>query len=158
MLGTAHLGISPGIDMKALALVILLSTVPVFGHHSLSEYDAARELSLTVVVREFHFVNPHPYLIAEARAGSLSSTWRLELDNRFELVQIGMTASTFTTGEQLLVSGRPGRDQKPILYVRELDRPADGFRYEQLSSSPRIVRPPQNSPRPRSFRLQAEEE
>jgi hypothetical protein len=158
MLGTAPLGISPGLDMKALAFVILLSAVPVYGHHSLSEYDAARELSLTVVVREFHFVNPHPYLIAEARAGSLSSVWRLELDNRFELVQIGMTASTFTPGEQLLVSGRPGRDQKPILYVRELDRPADGFRYEQLSSSPRIVRPPRNSPRPRSFRLQAEEE
>jgi hypothetical protein len=144
MLDTAHLGVSPDIDMKALALVILLSAVPVSGHHSLSEYDAARELSLTVVVQEFHFVNPHPYLIAEARAGSLSSVWRLELDNRFELVQIGMTARTFTSGEQLLVSGRPGRDQKPVLYVRELDRPADGFRYEQLSSSPRIVRPPRS--------------
>jgi hypothetical protein len=51
MLDTAHLGISSGIDMKALALAILLSAAPVFGHHSLSEYDAARELSLTVVVR-----------------------------------------------------------------------------------------------------------
>lgn len=145
MLDTTHLGVSPGIDMKALAFAILLSAVPAYGHHSLSEYDAARELSLTVVVREFHFVNPHPYVIAEARAGSLSSVWRLELDNRFELVQIGMTASTLKPGEQLLVSGRPGRDQKPILYVRELDRPADGFRYEQLSSSPRIVRPPRSA-------------
>ena len=145
MLDSAHLGISRGIDMKAFAFVILLSAGPVFGHHSLSEYDAARELSLTVVVREFHFVNPHPYLIGETKVGSLASVWRLELDNRFELVQIGMTATTFTPGEQLLVSGRPGRDQKPILYVRELDRPADGFRYEQLSSSPRIVRPPRSS-------------
>jgi hypothetical protein len=56
-----------------------------------------------------------------------------------------MTASTLKPGEQLLVSGRPGRDQKAILYVRELDRPADGFRYEQLSSSPRIVRPPRSA-------------
>ena len=90
-------------------------------------------------------MNPHPYLIGETKVASLSSVWRLELDNRFELVQIGMTATTFTPGEQLLVSGRPGRDQKPILYVRELDRPADGFRYEQLSSSPRIVRPPRSA-------------
>ena len=145
MLDTAHLGISSRLDMTTLALAILLSAAPVSGHHSLSEYDAARQLSLTVVVREFHFVNPHPYLIGETKAVSLSSVWRLELDNRFELVQIGMTASTFTPGEQLLVSGRPGRDQKPILYVRELDRPADGFRYEQLSSSPRIVRPPRSA-------------
>ena len=44
MLDTAHLGISPGHDMKILAFVVLLSAAPVYGHHSLSEYDAAREL------------------------------------------------------------------------------------------------------------------
>ena len=125
--------------------MVTIAVAPMAAHHSLSEYDATRQLTLTVVVREFHFVNPHPYLIADAGVGSLSSVWRLELDNRFELVQIGMTAKTCTPGEQLLVSGRPGRDEKPIIYVRELDRPADGFRYEQLSSSPRIVRPPRSA-------------
>jgi hypothetical protein len=135
--------------------MVTIAVAPGAGHHSLTEYEPARQLTLTVVVREFHFVNPHPYLIADVKAGSLSSAWRLELDNRFELVQIGMTSDTLRPGDQLLVSGRPGRDQKPILYVRELDRPADGFRYEQLSSSPRIVRPPRINP-PRSFRLQAE--
>jgi hypothetical protein len=133
--------------MRATAAVMLaaLAVVPIAGHHSLSEYDAARQLTLTVVVREFHFVNPHPYLIVDAKVSSLSSAWRLELDNRFELVRIGMAAKTFAPGDQLLVSGRPGRDQKPILYVRELDRPADGFRYEQPGSSPRIVRPPRGA-------------
>lgn len=140
----------------AVLATLTIAVAPIAGHHSLSEYDASRQLTLTVVVREFHFVNPHPYLIADARVGSLSSAWRLELDNRFELVQIGMTANTISTGDRLLVTGRPGRDQKPILYVRELDRPADGFRYEQLSSSPRIVRPPRINP-PRSFRLLAED-
>jgi hypothetical protein len=156
--------------MRALVIswLVTIAVAPIAGHHSLSEYEAGRQLTLTVVVREFHFVNPHPYLIADARVGSLSSTWRLELDNRFELVQIGMTANTISAGDQLLVTGRPGRDQKPILYVRELDRPADGFRYEQQSSSPRIVRPPRSNPGPgsgsrprsfhlRSFRPQAEE-
>ena len=125
--------------------MLTIAMAPIAAHHSLSEYDATRQLTLTVVVREFHFVNPHPYLIVDAKVGSLSSLWRLELDNRFELVQIGMAANTFAPGEQLLVSGRPGRDQKPILYVRELDRPADGFRYEQQGSSPRIVRPPRSA-------------
>jgi hypothetical protein len=63
------------------------------------------------------------------------------LDNRFELIEIGMHANTFNRGERLLVTGSPGHDQKPILYVRELNRPADGFRYEQVGSTPRIVRP-----------------
>ena len=110
-------------------------------HHSLTEYDAARKLTLNVTVREFRFVNPHPFLLVESRAGSLASTWRLELDNRFELIEIGMNSDTFTPGDRLLVTGSPGHDQKPILYVRELDRPADGFHYEQVGSTPRIGRP-----------------
>ena len=126
---------------RLLPVVMLAAVAPLQAHHSLSEYDVARTLTLNLTVREFQFVNPHPYLVADARTGSLAQEWRLELDNRFELVQIGMTTSTFTRGDRLLVTGSPGHDQKPILYVRELDRPADGFRYEQRGSTPRIVRP-----------------
>jgi len=117
------------------------AAVPVAAHHSLSEYDVSRQLTLNVTVREFRFVNPHPFLLVESRAGTLAAVWRLELDNRFELVEIGMTSNTFVSGDRLLVTGSPGQNQKPILYVRELDRPSDGFRYEQVGTTPRIVRP-----------------
>src|SRR5262245_551751 len=112
---------------------------PVQAHHSLSEYDVSRRLTLNVTVREFRFVNPHPFLLVESGVGSLAAVWRLELDNRVELVEIGMNSNTFTRGDRLLVTGSPGQNQKPILYVRELDRPSDGFRYVQEGSTPRIV-------------------
>ena len=124
-----------------LAFVIVALVTPLRAHHSLSEYDVARKLTLNVTVREFRFVNPHPFLVVESRAGSLAAVWRLELDNRFELVEIGMNANTFTTGDRLLVTGSPGQNEKPILYVRELERPSDGFRYEQVGTTPRIARP-----------------
>lgn len=124
-----------------VAVVIALVNPPLRAHHSLTEYDIARKTTLDAVVREFHFVNPHPYLLVEARAGADPRVWRLELDNRHELVQIGMTADTFVRGDRLVVSGPPGHDQKPILYVRELRRTDDGFRYEQPDSTPRITRP-----------------
>jgi len=129
-----------------LAALAVVAAAPVQAHHSLTEYDVARRITMSVTVREYHFVNPHPYLIAELRTGRLAQDWRLELDNRFELVQIGMSSSTFTRGDTLIVTGSPGHDQKPILYVRELDRPSDGFRYEQQGSTPRIVRPARRSP------------
>lgn len=126
-----------------LVVVFVIAVAPAYGHHSLTEYDISRQLTLDVTVREFQFVNPHPYLVAESRAGSLAQVWRLELDNRFELVQIGMNATTFLRGDRVVVSGSPGHDQKPILYVRALDRPSDGFRYVQEGSTPRIARPAQ---------------
>ena len=126
---------------KVLAIALALTNAPLRAHHSLTEYDIARKITLDAVVREFHFVNPHPYLLVDAGVGGDARVWRLELDNRNELVDIGMTASTFARGDHLVVSGPPGHDQKAILYVRELQRTSDGLRYEQPDSTPRIVKP-----------------
>ena len=123
-----------------LGVITMLAMASVHGHHSLSEYDTARRITLDALVQEFHFVNPHPYLVVYGRRDGVSRVWRLELDNRFELVEIGMTATTFARGDQLVVAGAPGHDDKPVLYVRELDRADDGFRYDQVGNTPRIVR------------------
>ena len=128
--------------------VLLLASLAVQAqaHHSLTEYDGSRTTTFTATVREFHFVNPHPYLFVDARTGPFVTEWRLEMDNRFELVEIGISADTFKRGDEVFVSGAPGRDQKPILYVRALDRPADGLRYEQVGSRPRLARPSRKLP------------
>jgi hypothetical protein len=60
------------------------------------------------------------------------------LDNRWELVAIGMTEETLKPGDRLVLSGSVGRNQPRSLYVMRLDRPADGFWYEQVGMSPRI--------------------
>jgi hypothetical protein len=65
----------------------------------------------------------------------------MEMDNRRELVDIGVTAETLKAGERVVATGSPGRSTAiQSLYIRRLDRPADGFRYEQLGYSPRVTR------------------
>ena len=64
--------------------------------------------------------------------------WKLELDNRRELLDVGVTGETLKAGDRLVVSGSPARAQPRNLYVRRLERPADGFLYEQIGSSPSI--------------------
>jgi hypothetical protein len=49
-----------------------------------------------------------------------------------------MTAETFKPGERVVATGSRNRTQAQSLYVRRLDRPADGFRYEQIGSRPRV--------------------
>ena len=94
---------------------------------------------MTGSVREFQFVNPHPWIGLDVTGdGGRVQTWRLELDNRFELVNVGMRADTFKPGDVVVASGSAGRDGARSLYVRQLDRPADGLRYEQVGPSPRL--------------------
>ena len=113
---------------------------PVYAHHSLSGvYDTGREVRVEGVVTRFQFINPHPFLLVSVETpGEARQEWRMEMDNRFELTQIGMNGETLKPGDHVVAVGSPGRSQSQILYIRRLDRPADGLRYEQVGSSPRI--------------------
>lgn len=129
------MSIRPGIVGVALAL----ASVAAQAHHSIAAvYDSARPQRLEAVVAEFQFVNPHPFLIVTVQAGGAEESWRLEMDNRFELAQVGMTDTTLRPGDRVVVTGSLGRIEPRTLYIRQLDRPADGFRYEQVGSRPRV--------------------
>jgi hypothetical protein len=109
-------------------------------HHSIAAvYDGTRQQRLEGIVAEFQFINPHPFVIVTVDAGE---SWRLEMDNRFELADIGVTSETLKPGDRVVVSGSLGRTEPRTLYIRQLDRPADGFRYEQVGSRPRVSTEP----------------
>ena len=112
-------------------------------HHSIAGvYDTTREVTVEGVVTAFRFVNPHPFLMVDVKDGAQKiQQWRLEVDNRWELAAIGVTADTWKAGDWVVVSGFPGRTQANSVYVRTLDRPVDGLRYEQVGSRPRIRLP-----------------
>lgn len=108
-------------------------------HHSLSDYDFSRQATVDGIVGEFQFVNPHPWLVLDVkdRSGAVLQ-WRLEMDNRHEMSDIGMTKDTLKPGDRLVVSGMPGHTQPRILYIHKLERPADGYGFEQVGSRPRL--------------------
>jgi hypothetical protein len=125
------------------ALAILCSWIPVGAHHSLTgSYDMGREVTLEGVVTAFQFVNPHPFItIAVESSKGAKEQWRGELDNRSELVDIGVTSGTFKSGDRVIIVGNPGHDKAAAVYVKRLDRPADGLKYEQVGTTPKIQIP-----------------
>ena len=111
-------------------------------HHSIAGmYDQSRRVTFDGVIAQFQFVNPHPFVMVDVRdASGAAQSWKAELDNRWELLDVGVTATTFKAGDRIIVSGSPGRDRTPQMYVWRLERPADGFLYEQIGTSPRVSR------------------
>jgi len=133
--------VQPGVRRGGLALLVaIVAGTTLDAHHSISAiYDSRQQVTVTGSVREFQFVNPHPWIGLDVTAeGGRVQAWRLELDNRFELVDVGMRADTLKPGDVVVVTGSAGRDGAHSLYVRQLDRPSDGLRYEQVGSSPRL--------------------
>jgi hypothetical protein len=126
--------------LVSCAVAAALSATAVHAHHSIAGmYDEGRRVTLDGIVVQFHFVNPHPFVIVDVRdAGGNVQSWKLELDNRRELADVGVTGTTLKSGDRLVVTGSPGRAEPRAMYVRRLERPADGFLYEQIGSSPRV--------------------
>ena len=125
--------------LLTLGAAISISGTAAGAHHSLSDYDSSRQATVEGVVAQYQFVNPHPFLVLDVRdrSGAVQQ-WKLEMDNRSELSDIGVTKDTFKAGDRIVVSGSPGHTQPRIMYIRRLDRPADGFGYEQVGTSPQL--------------------
>jgi hypothetical protein len=125
--------------IRACGVLMAISGVVAHAHHSISSvYDSHRRVSIEGVVAQFQLVNPHPFLLVDVAGDGGTKRWRLEMDNRSELVDAGVTAATLKPGDRVEVSGSPGRTQPETLYILRLDRPADGFWYEQVGNSPKI--------------------
>ena len=124
----------------SFAVGVALSVAATHAHHSIAgAYDTKRQVTVEGIVSESHFVNPHPFVRMQVKMDSGSAQqWRLEMDNRSELAEVGMSAESLKPGDRIVVSGNPAGAQAQSLYIRKLDRPADGFRYEQVGASPRI--------------------
>ena len=125
--------------LVSCAAAAALSATAVHAHHSIAGmYDEGRRVTLDGIVVQFHFVNPHPFVMIDVQAASGVQTWKLEMDNRHELVDVGMTGTTLKAGDRLVVTGSVAYKDPRAMYVRSLQRPADGFVYEQVGFSPRV--------------------
>jgi hypothetical protein len=121
------------------AIVLLLTAATVSAHHYIGNvYDSTKRVSLEGVVAVFRFVPAHPILEIDVVRNGRSERWRLEMDNHFELRAIGIEADTLKTGDKVTAEGSAAKDGSKAIYVRSLERPADGFHYEQVGATPRV--------------------
>jgi hypothetical protein len=123
-----------------LACGVLLGAFTAEAHHSISGmYDTRRDVRIEGIVTQFEFINPHAFLTLEVKeTDRAAQQWRVELDDRGELSDIGMTAQTLRAGDQVIVVGSPARREANRLYLDRLDRPADGYSFEQVGGRPRL--------------------
>ena len=120
---------------------LLLWASSAAAHHSITAvYDRSASVTLDGVISEFRLVNPHAFLTMTVERDGRQETWKLELDNRSELADVGVNADTLKPGDRVVATGSRARDGSRSIYALRIDRRSDGFWYEQVGSSPRIGR------------------
>src|SRR4029077_2644944 len=98
--------------LRSFTMVLLLLVLGVqlgHSHHSFSGvYDGTRVVTVTGVVTQFKFVNPHALLLMDVtdESGKVAK-WTVEFAGRLNLSEIGWTADSIKGKEQLIVTGNP---------------------------------------------------
>jgi DNA/RNA endonuclease YhcR with UshA esterase domain len=118
--------------ISTFAVAVILAGVPALAHHAIDGiYDSNKPVTVEGVVTRFQFVHPHPLVRIEVKSPTgKAQLWMLEMDNRGELVELGFDTQTLKPGDRIRVTGSSARSRPRSLYIRSLERPADGFSYQ----------------------------
>jgi hypothetical protein len=103
----------------ALGLAALLAVGTAFAHHSPIVFDRTKQVTLTGVVTEFRWGNPHSWIhIDVADAEGKVANWSIEMDPASHLAREGWRSSMLKPGDKIEVVVFPLRnDEKGGQYI-----------------------------------------
>jgi hypothetical protein len=98
-------------------------------HHAGVMFDDAAEVTLTGVVKEFQFTNPHSWLLVDVtnEDGSVT-TWGFEAEGPSIMMRHGIRPGDLAPGTKLTITGHPMRDGRPAAAWTKAVR-ADGAEF-----------------------------
>jgi hypothetical protein len=114
--------------LRALLLFIpafILYTASAYPHHSFAPvYDDKRVITVTGVVTQFKFVNPHAMMFMDVTDESGKVTkWEVEFAGSLNLSEVGWTANSIKARERVTVTGNPTHTGSQRMFFRRLVRP-----------------------------------
>jgi hypothetical protein len=98
----------------SLGIMFGMSSGMVQAHHSATMFDFEKEITITGVVKEFQYTNPHAWLIVTVVDGSGGETnWSVELGAPTLLRAAGVGKKTFLPGDEYTLKIHPMKDGRP---------------------------------------------
>ena len=98
-----------------LVTALLLICMPALAHHGTGTYDSTKSVTLTGVVTEFAFINPHAALYFDVKdASGKVVNWAIEMNSPGVLRAAGWTKATFKAGDQITITVRPAKAGTPV--------------------------------------------
>jgi hypothetical protein len=93
---------------------LFAAALPSFAHHSAVMFDDQKEVTVSGVVKEFQYTNPHSWLLVDVKNDDGTvTTWGFEAEGPSTLMRAGIRKSDFSPGTELTISGHPMKDGRP---------------------------------------------
>ena len=103
----------------ALAAV-LAAAAPAIAHHSSSDYDDKRRMTLSGTLKSVRFINPHIGLVVDVRARGGVQEWEFSGPSPADWRSGGWVKRVFQVGQPITITGFPKRDGSRHLSINLL--------------------------------------
>ena len=92
-------------------LVVVLSPTAALPHHSNVAYEVTKVITITGVVKNFEWVNPHTWLhISVKNPNGTMENWAIEAGTPNVLFRRGFTKESLLPGTEIVVDGYRAKD------------------------------------------------
>jgi hypothetical protein len=106
------------------ALLAALAPAVALAHHSFAVFfDSQKSVTITGVVTEFKFVNPHGVIVLQVKnAAGVAEEWKVETNSPSILRRRGWTPDSLKAGETITIEGWPGKENPHYARLRSAKR------------------------------------
>ena len=101
------------LSLSVVALWLLGSATPALAHHSGAGVDRTRTITVTGIVKDFRWTNPHSWIDLEVTDAKGTAVWSVEMNPPPYLIRAGWKSSTLKPGDKVSVSLNPIRTGEP---------------------------------------------
>jgi hypothetical protein len=113
-------------SLRSKLVLTALAMLPAaaLAHHSFAVFfDGQKSISITGVVTEFKFVNPHGVIVLQVKnKDGAMQEWKVETNSPSILRRRGWAPDSLTAGETITVDGWPARNDAHYARLRSAKR------------------------------------
>jgi hypothetical protein len=107
--------------LLAFAAGLILSSQPVFGHHSTAEYEMTALTSVKGRVTKFEWSNPHAYIYVDAKDDKGNAVeWTAELASIGMLARVNWKRDTVKPGDEITILGNRAKNGKNLMRLDKI--------------------------------------
>ncbi len=107
-----------------IAAMLMSAGTTVFAHHSFAAFDRKKEVTVTGVVKEVQWNNPHTWIqVTVTDAKGKQTEWGFECGSPNMMSRTGWTRTTLKTGDKVTIVGNPLKDGRPNAALVRLTLP-----------------------------------
>ena len=106
---------------RSLAWLALLFATSAIAHHSVSNFDFDKSVTVSGNVAYFSFTNPHSFIDIQAKDDKGAATsWKVFATSKVVLQRYGWTPSSVKAGDVITVTGHPDKTKSQEMYLTKI--------------------------------------